>query len=767
MLKRTLVVLGFMLVVGGIGWMALFWNQTERLCAECVPVEPVNLEPSRIDAALDSGTMSTMNGSPFRYLPEGTWTVSEDGADPGEPQSPDLQPAGVLEFEYAGEELDLLIATGNFWGFMLVTIDGQPANLLPKISGQKLVQEGAACGQDDCMMLKQRLAQMGVVGYKTFYEPETQTDAEWRAGLPTKRWLRVHREPNPSHEPRQVRIEVWRSWGQMPLRGVAVDALPPEPKPLWPGVLIMVAGFGLLGCVLDIRRLLNHSIGGWLTDSGGWFARAVRGSIQPLITQSVPPTVYWAVAGLGGVVIAIAIMLQLWWLTLAGLGLLALTTLFCMTPWVAVLLFGLPFYFGVTLPLLPGRAVALMDIGVWVGCGLMGVNWVVAQFRKPAGQVSSTVASHQGRATKEPRIRDGDPEGLISGHRFLYLCVALLTGWSLVATFAASHFSVAFREWRTVFLTAALFALLLSYTLQVAVNRKQTRDLLIGAWLFGGTTVAAIGLWQYVSGNMLITAEGVSRVRALYGSPNNLALYLDRTLAVTLALGLLSQSVRLRWLWRGAALIQLAALLLTFSKGSLFLGLPAMLVAIAGVAWLRARGQLVPSVMARLGWSKRSVLIWVGGIGLASLLALLPFLGAERFQRLLDFSQGTSFLRLQLWQSAWQMALEHPWFGVGPDNFLYAFRTDYILPPAWQERDLNHPHNWFLDWWTRLGVPGFLLGMAFWGAGLWRAWIRSRHEMALNVGIVAAGASALAHGLTDVSYALPDLMLVWIFLLLL
>ena len=34
---------------------------------------------------------------------------------------------------------------------------------------------------------------------------------------------------------------------------------------------------------------------------------------------------------------------------------------------------------------------------------------------------------------------------------------------------------------------------------------------------------------------MLITAAGVKRVRALYGSPNNLALYLERTFLVTLA----------------------------------------------------------------------------------------------------------------------------------------------------------------------------------------------------------------------------------------
>lgn len=61
------------------------------------------------------------------------------------------------------------------------------------------------------------------------------------------------------------------------------------------------------------------------------------------------------------------------------------------------------------------------------------------------------------------------------------------------------------------------------------------------------------------------------------------------------------------------------------------------------------------------------------------------------------------------------MALDHPLLGVGPDNFLYAYRSGYLLPSAWQEPNLNHPHTLLLDWWTRLGIPG----VCCWG---WRGW---------------------------------------------
>jgi O-antigen ligase len=202
-------------------------------------------------------------------------------------------------------------------------------------------------------------------------------------------------------------------------------------------------------------------------------------------------------------------------------------------------------------------------------------------------------------------------------------------------------------------------------------------------------------------------------------------------------------------------------LLLTFSKGALILGLPAGLVTL----WL---GGLY--LLRRQGASTRP-LWWLAAVAGLAAVALLPFLGTERFQRLLDFDSGTGFTRLQLWRSALQMALDHPGLGVGPDNFLYAYRSQYILPAAWQEPDLNHPHTWLLDWWTRLGLVGMLLGLGWWWAGLRATWQRLRFapegeplNAAICLGVLAAMIAALSHGLIDLSYAVPDLMLVWVLL---
>ncbi|MEZ4735520.1 MAG: O-antigen ligase family protein [Caldilineaceae bacterium] len=431
-------------------------------------------------------------------------------------------------------------------------------------------------------------------------------------------------------------------------------------------------------------------------------------------------------------------------MTVAALLLLAWCGLQRPVLWLAALLVGLPFYYSWFLPILPMRPFSLIDVGVLGGSVILLGHWGLLRFAgadKPAITV-------QEAAYKPPRAN--------VLWQMMTLVLAGIIGWALLSTVRAEQGSVAFRERRTVFLNGGLFAFLLVGTFRL--SRQPTADqwLLLGAWLTGATVVAVVGLWQYSSGEMVIATEGVQRVRAFYGSPNNLALYLERALAPMLALALFARRPVLRIITASGALFVGSALLLTFSKGALLFGLPAMF----GVLWLggfdllRQRGQ-----SRRLLW----VLAAVGGL---AFLALTPFLGTERFQRLLDFQQGTGFLRLQLWRSAWQMALDHPLFGVGPDNFLYAYRSLYLLPAAWQEPNLNHPHNWLQDRWTRLGVPGLLLALLWFGLIALTHWrrLRNNRQPVLSLGLLAAGVAALAHGLIDASYALPDLMLIWVLL---
>jgi O-antigen ligase len=609
----------------------------------------------------------------------------------------------------------LQLAVGDYWGYLYVTVDDEhplgAAYALPVISGNVNSQ-----GQ--------------LAGYHTFYAPEQQT-----AAAPSAQWVKVY-EGDGSEITREARIEVWRSWGQTPLRGVAVlgPTIGPslEDKPVWPGVLALVLGGWCILFALRNQILFHQAIGGpalapgqrsWLFIGNG-LAR-LQGTIATALGASL------TVAG---------ISLNQWWVVFAGLGLLFLVSLHRPAIWLAALLFGLPFYYGFPLPILPWRSLGLVDAGLLGGILLLIVR---------------NVWNH-----RQDRQRLASLQALFFDAPFLLL--AALVSWALVATFAADHFAVALREWRTVFLSAGLFALLLIDLRQTHSDSPGGRFanggtdlwLLLGAWIAGATVITAVALGQYFTGVDIISAEGVWRVRAFYGSPNNLALYLERTLAVSLALAIFAHSLRGRLMWGVPTLVQGLALVLTFSKGALLLGLPAMLATLwlGGVFLLRRRGRSAQPL-----W-------WVAGAGILAMISVVPFLGTERFQRLLDFSQGTGFLRLNLWRSSWQMALDHPLLGVGPDNFLYAYRSEYLLPAAWQEPNLNHPHNVVLDWWTRLGLPGLALASVLLAAMVRRLWRRLHLGLdpTLALGFLAATAASLAHGLIDASYALPDLMLVWV-----
>lgn len=661
------------------------------------PAPPPVPDPRPV-AELTPGVVARMDSPAFTY--QGGWRISPQGADTLEPADPWHEPAGVLTFVYRGQDLALQVAMGDYWGYMFVTVDEKPANRLAVIWGNRDSRGRPA-------------------GYKPFLAPERQT-----ADGPTPVWVPVHRADGPG--PHTVRVEVWRSWGQVPLRAVAVDALPPSPWPRWPVVLLALLGLG--GLVRQAWPLPVWSGSVWRSWPGRAHLTALAGRSDLLLSG----------AGVGVMVTGLGMALGHWWLTDLGLALLALVGWLRPVLWIGALLLALPFYL-VPLPVLPGRAVHLVEPAVWGGLILVLAHRTLLA-RAPDG--------HQNRAEPVPAASPRDSHPLAHP-------LAWLVAVALLATVDAAVQPVAWREWRTVFLAGAGFGLLLWAGAGTEDDAARLWRGWMTAWLLGGVLVAAVAVAQYLSGAMVIQAEGVARVRAFYGSPNNLALYLERTTAAALALALFAR--RGRWLWGVMGGIQLLALLLTFSKGALFLALPAILavLALGGRYLLHREGR-----STRLLWT-------LGGIGVGVVLLLTPFVGAERFRSLLDLGpESTAGLRLNLWRSALAMALDHPLWGVGPDNFLYAYRSGYILPAAWRDPNLNHPHNVILDWWTRLGIPGLMVAGWWWGGGIWRQVQRlGRAPSAWGVAVLAAIAGGLAHGLIDASYALPDLMLVWVWLL--
>jgi O-antigen ligase len=268
-----------------------------------------------------------------------------------------------------------------------------------------------------------------------------------------------------------------------------------------------------------------------------------------------------------------------------------------------------------------------------------------------------------------------------------------------------------------------------------------------------GVIVAAIGFYQVATGYGAVTAEaGTVRLRSVFFAPNNAALFLGRLIPITAAVVLIGGTRTRQWLYGVAGFVMLAAAILTLSKGGLLLGIPAGLGLVVVL------------------WGGRRALIAVAAGAVLELLALIPLSQHPRFRSLLDFSSGesSSFFRIQLLQSTLRMIADHPITGVGLDQFLYHYRGKYILPSAWQQPDLNQPHNVWLNYWVRLGIVGLIAGVwlqiAFWRMA-WRVQSAARGKdkeiRALAVGLMGSMAAFLAHGLVDEVHFVIELAFVF------
>ncbi|MEO0565597.1 MAG: O-antigen ligase family protein, partial [Chloroflexota bacterium] len=292
-------------------------------------------------------------------------------------------------------------------------------------------------------------------------------------------------------------------------------------------------------------------------------------------------------------------------------------------------------------------------------------------------------------------------------------------GYVAIATVSLSWAALiepALTEYRTLVIEPALFYLMLR-------SEIRTRDAMLRmvfVLMFAGLLMSVIGLGMYAFGAGIITAEGdARRLAGVYGSPNNVALFLGRTLPFALAYALVASKPWQRWFAIVCLVVGGGTTLLTQSVGALFIGLP---VAFAVVLLLIYRRRAVVPLLLLVTLS----------VGMGAFLLQYP-----RFARVLDFTSGTNFFRLRVWESAINVIADSPIRGLGLDQFLYAFRGRYILPDAWQEPDLSHPHNWLLDFWTRLGLAGVLVFLWI-QAHVWRYLVQAyrnitdhKHDLAL------------------------------------
>jgi O-antigen ligase len=680
----------------------------------------------------------------------GDWRLSPAGADVPR------QPPAILTIPFEGTRLDLMVHRGAFRGFLYVTIDGQPAKGLPQQAGRAYVVLYDPLKQEDVVTLARYLPdgphvahieaeggwyQWTVVGWRVSREGDTRTI---RLGLALVSGLAFVAAIGlacsllrlPSRNIRQAlhwgetlstRYVAWGTPAHLAILGVVALAFY-----FAPGTF---SSLGLLG-LLFLAILPRPDLGLTLVAFSLPFFLLPKSLVGRTISMTEVSLVLVSLAHVArramGLVKAWASQQgsQAFWLDWAA--------------WALTLIAGL----AGLLAVVPAANTGPFAAADWPVLTLM--------LLPPAGVLAAI-----------SQAREQTSQAVTFQTRSLDLGVIALVGLALAATLTAQHFGVSLQEFHVVVWDgAALYALMRLTHRQDAkaqapkANAEHMAWSVVDAFLLGATLMALYAIYQFFFTDQAITAEGVHRALGVYGSPNNLALLLDRAAPIMLAIVAYArlalpgeeepadERMRLRWILYCLALIPtLIALVLTYSRGALLLGLPAAIL-FRGIL----RG-------GRALWVALGALVAAGA-------GLLPLFGTERFRSMLDTNAGTGFFRLRLWQSAWAMLRDHPWLGVGLDNFLYQYRTRYILPDAWQEPNLSHPHNIVLDFGTRLGVGGIAvllwLQIAFWRIA-WRLYHHQPEDgtRALTLGLMGSMVATLAHGLVDNSFFLVDLAFIF------
>ncbi|MCP4537433.1 MAG: hypothetical protein GY832_09835 [Chloroflexi bacterium] len=583
----------------------------------------------------------------------GDWYMGPLGADVG-------SDGDRATFHFEGTSAALTVRRGPYRAFLYVTVDGAPANSLPKD------ETGRAY-----VVLYDNASTVATVPLATGLAPGPHT-IEVVAEGGQGQWVLVD----------------WRVGGEPIRDGYG-----------WKVTGLVVVGLALLVLLMrDVCRVEWGVLTQRFLDWPEW--------VQVTLTVGLV-ALLWIAAG--------ASWGRDWgspWFVVSLLTLLALTVLFALRLdfGLALVILTAPFY------LHPGnmfsRALSLPEILVLM-CGIAHVR------------------------TCKRRI------GATPKTSWLDRSVVLLVLAAAAAGFVAADWRAALFELRTVFLFPALYYALL----RLARLDEQARWRIVDGFVLGSVGVAIIGLGQYALGRNVVVAEGgLRRLQSVYYSPNNVGLYLGRAWPLLLAVALWEKHGRRRFLYRLALLPVTLALILSFSRGALLLGLPASLLV---MGW-QVSNRL--GTVHRYRWAALALVV-IGA------LALVPLLRVPRFASLLDLRTGSTFFRLEAWRSSLTLIREHPWFGVGPGNFLDAYRTRYVLPSAWQEFNLEHPHSVYLDHWTRLGVLGVLAGIVV-QVAFWRQVRRERGQL-LVIGFAGSMVALLAHGLVDNALFFPDLALVF------
>lgn len=351
---------------------------------------------------------------------------------------------------------------------------------------------------------------------------------------------------------------------------------------------------------------------------------------------------------------------------------------------------------------------------------------------------------------------------------FLPPALLLLLGASLALLVSpARHESL--RAYREEIIEPLLYFLLILRYLRTPADLART----LGALILSALVASSIGIFQglfHQTSHLLMVDASSFRIKGPFGSPNNLAFLLDRTLPILLALACLSiarfRDVSHQPPWRDPLR---------------WLCLLALIPLCWALYWTDSHGAEIAIIAVILLYVAFEVRNWLVMLAITGIGALGIGLFWPSIVRLLnEDGHGLISVRIFVWKTALLIIRDHFLLGTGPDSFntlygptapnSYGFKLLESQGFSPNYLGVSHPHNFVLDFWLSAGLLGLVA--LFWLAGAFVTAIARAYRLyaesgqggvlqRLVPGIAGCVVASFVHGLVDNLYFVPDLALIF------
>jgi len=362
------------------------------------------------------------------------------------------------------------------------------------------------------------------------------------------------------------------------------------------------------------------------------------------------------------------------------------------------------------------------------------------------------------------------------------MVIFLFISWHFITSF----FAIANPLWAVKYSLKLLGGILLFYLVVDTIETKEQLKKVMFIFILSGCIVSMLGIFERVFPDLMkkvlwifnpqqfhLPEGDTLRIKSSFIYPNILAQYLEIIIMVFIGFLLRRKGpfketcwdlIR-KWFLPLVVFVMLSeTLILTYSRG----GLIALMGGLLFVLILTCKIETLKS------YSKKIFFAFAIVIVLFSITTIYDTVFSQRLKSIFKPSYQANLERIYLWQSALKMIKEHPFIGVGPDNYRWIYAERYASFSPFSSMRIvggipsTNSNNLYLESFANTGIIGiilfiWLISKIFIYLVEILKYCQDKFLICITLGIIGSFASFFIHGLVDCFWQFQSIVILfWI-----